>query len=271
MVEIIWAIVLSLFLANATSCSKSKTDDLPSLDNTQIAETYRAEGSLADIPRCDGATFLTHAKTVGVQNIDINVLENPPGRINRDVKPCFPNDSASEASREMVIGWLHWIWTEQNKDLALDRLIAFGEQNEWVMGQGPSDLVDMKPLAPMAYLMRQKLTGQSLGGVDIDSTLSGFKGHVLGSYLWLAMRVQGNMGPTGKEGVHQLYQANPADPMYTALWHRITDGNQTETYDILSNRNTFPNNPTHETGMFGWGSCPDWLYFLIVDGIVRGT
>lgn len=252
------------------ACSKSKTDDDSPASNTQIAENYRIHGSLYDIPRCDNATFQLHAASVGKQDVTPADFEAyPNGHLRRDKSPCYPNESDTSGSVEMYIGWLHWIWTNKNADQALDRLIAYGENHGWDVGDG--DSVNISQLVPMIYLMKSKLKGASLTESNLGDTLSGFRGHILASYLWLWLRVEGKIGPAGKEAIHQLYEASSGDPMYIALWQRVNNGDFSDVYSIMDDRSIFPEQPNHETAAFGWGSCPDWLYFLMVDGIIRGT
>ena len=258
MIRILLAVLMMV------SCSKSRTDDQSPPTLAQIAEVYRLHGDLADVPRCDSTTFYTHAAAMGVPNVPI--YESPAGHLNRDKESCYPDDSASETSREMYLGDLHNIWT--NRDLAaLNRIIDYGTRYNWIAGLGPQNINDISYLIPIMSIMKAKLEMSD----SLESALSGFEGHVLLSYLWLWVRVNGEIGPIGKEAISQLYQANPKEPMYSALWHRVSDGDFSETYSLLHDTKFFPTDmPTHETGSFGWGSCPDWLTYLMTMGIVNG-
>lgn len=248
-------------------CGKSKPDKgLPIGDRLELYKT----ANLSDVPRCDSATFWTHAGAVGVK-FDISTIEKTPGRIERHTEPCYPEGSQASSSREMYIGWLHYIWT--TKDFAaLKRLKEYGNSHGWVFGEGPHDLIDMSPLIPIVLLMENNMTLIENTNLTFDDTLSGFKGHVLASYLWLWGRVNGQIGPAGMSILRSLEDANPSDPMYQALLHRFTDGDFSKAKAILDNKNVFPDDRIPDTkASFGWGSCPDWLYFLITDGIIRGS
>ena len=259
----------SLLLA----CSKGKTNEYSPPDISQQVSFYENNGTLSDIPRCDRATFYTHAAAVGI-SANVSSLEYPAGHLNRDSSPCYPTDSATEASREMYVGWLQAIWTDKDGQ-SLDRLISYGNANNWIMGEGNKSINDISVLVPIILIMQEKLKTPlevTTTVPDIDETLSGFQGHILASYLWLWFRVNGDMGPVGHEAINALYGSNNSDPMYSALQHRATDGNYSETYAQLNSATIFPPNTiTHTTGSFNWGSCPDWLYYLLVNGIITGV
>lgn len=247
-------------------CGKSKPEkNLPITDRLELYKT----ADLSTVPRCDSATFWTHAGAVGVK-FDISTIEKVPGRIERHTNSCYPEGSRTSSSREMYIGWLHYIWT--TKDFAaLKRIKEYGNSNGWIFGEGPRDFVDMSPLIPIIYLMVNKMNLTEGNNLTFDDTLSGFKGHVLASYLWLWGRVNGQIGPLGMSTLRSLEAANPDDPMYQALLHRFTDGDFSLAKTILDNKDIFPEDRAPETkASFGWGSCPDWLYYLITDGIIRG-
>lgn len=259
--------ILAYFLS---SCGKSHPKEDEPI--TSKLELYRT-ADMSMVTPCDSGTFWTHAAAVGVHKELVAVLEQTPGRIERFKEPCYPNESKSEASREMYIGWLHFIWSSRDSP-ALKRLIAYGDSHGWIFGEGPSDLVDMTPLRVIIYLMDRKMNltlAADASDEDLNKTLAGFKGHVLASYLWLWGRVNNQIGPLGMSTIRSLVDASPGNPMYQALLHRFTDGDQTVASGILNNEENFPSNEIPK-GManFGWGSCPDWLMYLIVDGIIRG-
>ena len=275
--------ILAFVLALGFSCGhKDMGDDKDSTAVLKEKADLYSHGDIFQVERCDRATFFTHYASLGFP-IDISNFEKTPGRLERDAAPCYPEFSKSEASREIYIGWLHMIWT--TKDVkALDRLIAYGEAHSWVMGEGPEDLVNISPLAPMIYLMKSKM-GNAVGiasvketnasvaftSDDTDTILSGFKGHVLASYLWLAVQVQGKLGPVGLAALKTLADASPGNPMYQALNHRFTDGKQSIASAVLLNTKLFPEDKIPQgSGSLGWGSCPDFLYWLITYQIMLG-
>ena len=256
--------ILPLFLL--ISCGKSHTST-PATPDDRV--TLYSTSDEKDVAHCDSATFWTHAAALGVHPEYVDMLEQTPGRIERYLTPCYPDQSASEASREMYIGWLHFIWSTRDS-AALERIFLYGEAHGWIFGQGPKDLVDMSPLIPIMEVMRGRISLISLDD-RLSASINSFRGHVLASYLWLWGRVTGEMGPLGLASLKTFVDNSPGDPMYQALYHRFTDGNYSSANNALSNTATFPEDrvPT-SVGTFNWASCPDWEYYLMVNGIITG-
>ena len=260
------ALILLLLIFLLLACGgTSKTSDVQTSDSR--AALYLMSKDVG-IPSCDFATFATIAASLGVSPEAISGLIKVPGRIERYYSPCYPGLSSSEASREMYIGWLHLIW--KNRDsTTLSQLIEYGNRNNWVFGEGDQSLTNMSPLVPIIERMQDSFQISDLS-TQIDSVLSGFRGHVVADYIWLVGRVTGKIGPLELVTLKALVEASPGDPFYQALLHRFTDGDQTAALTALSNTQIFPIDKIPVTESFGWGSCPDWLYYLIARGVIEG-
>ena len=73
------------------------------------------------------------------------------------------------------------------------------------------------------------------------------------------------------EALKQLNLASPDDPMYSSLYHRFTDGDQSHALDILLNNAAFPGDVLPmDTGVFDWGSAPASVYYLVTLTIIEG-
>jgi hypothetical protein len=103
----------------------------------------------------------------------------------------------------------------------------------------------------------------------LDDILSGFNGHLLASYLWYVGRTRGSLSPVEVSALHRLIDASPTDPMYIALHQRFTDGNQDKALRLLLDAPEF-NDRLDMDGVFGWGSAPAKVYYIIVFSIIGG-
>jgi hypothetical protein len=265
---LIGAIVLTIMLGG---CGRKDSQETTNPLDAVAAKASFYEAHITDeiyLQRCDKLTFKASLSAVFRQ--DIASLEAAPGEWHRDTTACYPVDSASEVSTEGILGVLHHIWTY--RDLAmLNRLIAYGEAHNWVMGVGDTQNTVVLGLVPTIYDMRDRLSGsQSLTG-PIDQVLQGYKGHILASWLWLRGRMVGALTDLELAAAKSLAGSASADPMYSAIVHRFTDGDQSQAIATLLDDKLFPADsiPT-KTGLFGWGSCPTIVYYELVKGIMQG-
>ena len=267
-------ILLVLFIAG---CSKGHADDTTGSSLADINLVYLAGGDASLAPACDFATFATHAAALGNHPEYVTALEASSGVLIRNPKTtCYPMDSAATISREGYIGWLHYIWSTKDA-AALDRIKTYGDANSWIFGEGSPEMVDMTPLRPIIALMQSKMSLMAVGTVSditeqLQGTLSGFRGHVLASYLWLWGRVAGQMGVAGRAAITQIYDSNKNDPIYAALYARWVGVDFDSAEALLKDTTHFPTDVAPITlSSFGWGSCPDFLTFLISYAIITGV
>jgi hypothetical protein len=271
-------IYISLLLV---SCGTQKIEKSPtvadSLDKqlkskTELYLSLITSDELLFPERCDKLTFKSLLSAAGPFQ-DMSAFE-VAGKYSRDVVPCYPNDSKSSISRDGILAVLQDIWTHGDL-VRLNRMIAYGEAHNWVVGEGPLDYTNMALLLPIIYRMQDRLSGKTnlelASSAALDSVLSGFQGHLLANYLWLKARMEGSLNALEVSLLKSLVSANPRDPMYQALYHRFTDGDMSETYKILLDSPEFPDDHLPlETGVFGWGSEPALVAYLVALAIAEG-
>jgi hypothetical protein len=243
------------------------------LDSVRNKGNFYLQNITEDIykERCDKLTFKALLSVVVPQNVAN--LEVAAGKWVRDVPDCYPSESASEVSNEGIISVMHHILT--TKDCAAaNRLLNYGKNNDWIMGEGDTANTDALVLSPFIKQLRDKVCGQGLAlteNNDLDSVLKGYRGHILASFIWLRGRMNEGINNLEKNSLAKLVDASPGDPMYLALKARYNDGDQTQAIDILMNSEEFPGDSIPmQTGVFGWGSCPSMAYFLYVQAILEG-
>ena len=263
-------------LALLTSCGSHKSEDTVNpLSDVQARGSFYINNLTPSIytERCDKITFKALLSTEIVQ--DLTGFEVAPGQWQRDTQPCYPTESASTISNEGIISIMHHIWS--TKDCAMvTRLYNYGMAHDWIMGAGNKADTDASVLSFSVQDEKNLLcgntdpTGPTLLG-SIDDVLSGYKGHVLASWIWLMGRFNGKINSLEKDGLNALVNASPGDPYYLALKARFDDGDQSAAINALLGSVDFPSDSFPlEDGVFGWGSAPASIYYLITEAVLEG-
>jgi len=218
--------------------------------------------------RCDKLAFKPYLSNSGLVQ-DLSGFEDN-GRWSRDVEPCYPEFSGGTISFDGLVAVMHHIWTTKDEAM-LDRFIVYSESHAWIVGEGT--FADQTIMSPLSYQMKAEFVkSRNLNTTqDITNMLKGFRGHLLASLIWLEGRMNGSLNELEMTLLTQLYQVGPDDPMYVGLYHRFTDGDQTKTIEILLKSSVFPNDHLPmEDGVFGWGSSPASIYYLICIDVIEG-
>lgn len=99
-----------------------------------------------DAKDCDATLWAGVFEAAGGEP-QIGLAEYSPGEIHRRPQAsgeCYPKESASTVSNDMLLGYLWGRWTEINLD-ALQRLAEYGEKNNWTMGKGDAARTVFRP------------------------------------------------------------------------------------------------------------------------------
>jgi hypothetical protein len=212
--------------------------------------------------RCDNLTFkalwAAYAAPKGIYKFQYD------GVWHRDESPCYPGNSQSEISYDGMLALMHYLWRVQ--DIATVRDIEqYGEEHNWVMGAGRRDLVWM----PHLWLITNRIikkAGSDLTEMELEGPLTGYRAHLEIMRMWLFMQINGELDPADTMLLKMLRQWNIDSPMVQALAIRFMGGDESLPIRMMDN---LPVNAVPQTsGSFGWGSCPDALYFLIVSKIL---
>lgn len=111
---------------------------------------------------CDGTLWAGEALASGYQ-LDIHLAEYTDGEIHRRPKvsgECYPAESASTVSNDMLAGYMWGLWKTKDLDAA-ERLQAYGEAHNWKMGEGDARTI----LSPVGSARLARLV-KALGGPE---------------------------------------------------------------------------------------------------------
>lgn len=234
------------------------------------SKSHQDADGFIDTDHCDSLLF---SGLYGAAGADVNIeaARDATGKWHR--RPlahpeCFPKDSQSEISRDMYLGLLWYIWEYQRLDLAED-LFAYGEENNWIMGEGLVSRTYFTPglqatLAELIYRLGgenhyvYRSTPQSYAKND------GFAAHLDALHILLRAKMMGEIEDKALEIVAYNYNRMPSNPLFAYAYHLYVDGDQTYTMGILLNEAYFPADrlPTTHDRCESWLSQrdvgPDW-------------
>ena len=217
--------------------------------------------SIEGITRCDRVTFVALLSAFcPTRAEEFKRYEYPEGKWNRDVSSCYPNDSASETSRDGYLSVLQAL-KSSNDYSALRRIIDYAEPRGGSTGEGDEGIVNIWPLMGTIHQMAgdKPLDGAS----DQLAILNGFRGAQIANYLLLKGRINGYLGVLEMEFAEKLDAQVPHSPWYSAIYHKYHDGDQSFALEGLKN---FPT----EDAPYGWGSCPNDIYWILTYITTKG-
>jgi len=265
-------LILTLLLL---SCSYDKGGSVSSdfRDVKQRAEVYKSliADPYALTARCDSLTFVGHYNAAA-KTVDIYRHEYPQGQWHRSTSLCTPDDSRSECSKENILAAFHNILHDT---AAVRRTIEHAKNNDWNFCEGGDhpEYNHIPEFAPLLNSWLRKLDGNSLTG-DADASgipsLEGFRGNVLGSYLLLKGRVFGYLNVAEIAAAKTLINTEPTSPLYQAIYHRFTDGNQHAAIQMMT-KQYFPVDSLPTANPFAWGSLKEApLLYVWTAGVMDG-
>lgn len=261
--------ILSIF---ALSCGL-KPQNLPTEKEAMAAhlkgQLYCALLSDSSFEKCEKLTLKALVSASCPQ--DVSRLETK-GKWSADSIPCYPTIKNSSISKDMIIAVMHYALTKRDSSM-IKRLIAFGEANSWIMGQGSKEDTDMTSLSAMAYVIKSRLDGETKS--PYERYLSIKRGQLtdkdLSLYIWLQGRVnKGELSSSEISTLESLYKSNQDDVIIVSMYHVYVNGNLKEVYDNLLQESSFSSSPAQQIGPFGMHAYSSSVYYLIALAIAEG-
>jgi hypothetical protein len=233
----------------------------PSTALAAKAELYRSQlpGVLdADgFPNVDKCDSTMEAGLLAAAGVPVNLVaaEDPtkPGRWYRrpvQYPECWSaSESRSTISRDMLLGVLWGAW--RTGDLALlERMWDYGSARNWVMGDDSVGGLHTVMNPNMVRLLADTI--YALGGTnhasarlipfDWSADILDFEAHLQVLQMALAGEVSGGL-PAGALPILEAHAArSPANPLYHAVLHRYTDGDQSVAEALLLDSSAWPDN-----------------------------
>lgn len=229
-----------------------------------LSHTVQDAHGFVETVECDSLIFTGLYGAFGLI-VDITAACSPSGQWFRkpgDDGCCWrPEDTfnGSTISRDMFTGLLWYIWKRKRLDLA-EELYQYGQKNYWIMGQGDPGRLYFVPglqaaLAEIIYKLGGKNRWVARRMPQIWPTnLLGYEAHLELLSIAILGSMNGSIDGFMLTAVKAMYERNPQNPLTCALLHKYTDGDQTETYDILMNEQYYPKDrlPTESDRSARW-------------------
>lgn len=218
----------------------TRTESSELVDRVTLYRSLSApptSGAWAYPDSCDGLLFSALTAVGRSEPIDIEAAQGEiPGQWYRNPsRECYPGSSASDISRDMVLGLVIYSVHFGRLDI-LEGLWSYGSARHWVMGRGDSRAV----LTPSS-VGRLARAIHYLGGadrperyvLDIPSRTAGYQGHLALLGILLDGKMAGRVSTLQLSDLRHLVQVMPGNPLAQALLHKYTDGDQTLATDLL--------------------------------------
>lgn len=239
-----------VFLCSLSSCSQ-KTD--AKLESETLENLYQAK--LASISwedgwptkqDCDGTLWAGLACLSGV-DVKLSLAEHSPGHLERrPERSCYPADSKSTISRDMLTGYIGCAY--KKKDLAaLERLADYGEGHNWQMGEPASAVGDVYLDTNLQGILAR--FAMALGGRERANWRSEFvpvpvtpdyARHVQMIQIYLHGLEHGSITALAMEVLKNNVRSDEDDAFFQALKGRYT-GDFDKFTELVSNPNyTYP-------------------------------
>jgi hypothetical protein len=218
--------------------------------------------------RCDKLTFFSLYSAFGIrQDLSHFIYDD---MIHRDTTRCYPEESRSEVSLDPILMMLHHIVSYGDTAL-LNEIIRIGSKRGWIMADGPEEYTNIFFLISTIYKLKSQYSLVDARS-DISSVvdiLSGYRGHIAAMYIYLQGRIYGELNEIEYQTMKQIFDSNPENPLYSAIYYRFTNGDQSYTINLLNKYFSYGIFPVgiSETG---WGSCPSSVLYITTVAIMEG-
>ena len=199
--------------------------------------------------KCDSLLFTSLWAVACEPSFSVQEWEDPefPGKWHRNPeRDCYlngaPNGAASSISRDMMLGLWHLLWSKQDKDNIRD-LIAYGEKNNWVMGEAKDleTLISRATLSPqlisLLYAMEgsAELTQQSDDAIGVNT---GFRAHLDVLRILLNSRVRGAISDLELGTLKAQAERQPHNALFVGAYEKFKGGSKA--IDLLLSEKHFP-------------------------------
>jgi hypothetical protein len=183
------------------------------------------------------------------------------------------NESKSEISTDSFIMLLHAFLAFPNADslMKVNNIIQYGNAHDWIMGAGPKNLTSAKEMKPMFERLRNYLSGnrEFYGSDDALPILSGFRGYLLTMYIYANVRMKSTLSDFEIQALRLMDSENR---IATAMVNVYDGRSNQDIADFMLDKKNFPSHYTPiEDGVYGWGSCPRIVYYMVLFNAIGGT
>lgn len=196
-------------------------------------------------PKCDGLLFNALAAIAG-QDIDVMKSEKESGLWERHPSfSCYPQESKSTISKDMMSGLILYLFMSKNFD-ALQRILDRCNQHKVAGGLGCEigEAVDQETywsrvVMPTSMINQiEEMLGKK--PTPEPQKLVGFTDHLEALRIYRTAKLHGGLNIYEVESLRMLVESSPNNALYSALYHKYTDGNFSKAVSVLMDEKYFP-------------------------------
>jgi hypothetical protein len=191
--------------------------------------------------KCDGLLFNSLAATAGLP-INIMAAEESPGRWRRhpDFSICKPGaGSDATISRDMFRGLFIYLIHQKNKD-AMRRIKAYGEANQWFMGEAvnPTTAIARVWFNPIIRNQLDRMIDKNYEAMTA-MTADDYEAHLDVLRIYTELLISGKIDDIELKTLKDYTEKSPENALFQALYH-LFDGDQSKAIAILMDERRFP-------------------------------
>jgi len=232
---------------------------------------YRRQCS-KEMPGCDGLLFTCLGQAAGAcSDVRITSFEGEPGQWFRSPShDCYPERSASDISKDMMMGLALWC-SVYNAEKVAARTLRRALLRGGNMGR-PAWLLSRTWMSPslmyLFWILSKKGRKPGILGRLILATghvlpQSGFPAHLQALSILILMRTEGGLNPISRKTLEKLAKNSPRNAMFAAMLDR-----NNECLSTLMDTSLFPDDSLPSAANYSteylWQRTPsenpkDWL------------
>jgi hypothetical protein len=275
MLKIISLIMLIIGCGKTNSKPKSTEPTEELKQKVQLYENLivtKLNGEFPFSNTCDSLLFagLLEASIPGT----INILEAEvePGKwLRKPLKygECYPANSKSSISRDMLVGLYWYLWVNKDLDAAI-RLMDYARANNFIMGEGDPSRISLMPLltsllGDLIYQLSNKQINYSsernatIGLPDsvwFPAGLVGYEAHLQVWLILLSGELNGYISDTQLDRLKEHSSRVPWNILYQAAYIKWTTGDFRLVEEQLLNSPFFPNDKLPSRANY----CTDYVF-----------
>lgn len=177
---------------------------------------------------CDSLLFTSLVGSMGHKvNIEAAIDEHGAWHRRPTQNPCYPDESKSSISRDMLLGLMWYIWRNNRLDLA-EEMWTYGKKHGWIMGDGDPARIYLTPglqatLAEIIFQLGGKNYWFSRNMPQVWSKgLDGYQLHLEVLHILLRGELLGHITSPMKESILDMTTRYPENLLFTVVKARFS-------------------------------------------------
>jgi hypothetical protein len=193
---------------------------------------------------CDSLLFTALLAATAKPEIDVLAARDGEGAWHRRPDaPCFPENSRSEISRDMITGVMFWALFQNRADV-LEDLRAYGKAHNWTMGLGDTTRTVMSAnIITLIDMSIDFLHGRPVAEKDFiffSLPAVGYAAHLQTLQILMIGKIKGSISPYLFKAATRNLKNNPRNALYQYTVAKYSTGVFSTAVNTLLDESLFP-------------------------------